>query len=132
MHAFSHLHWDQKLKFNGLTLNQKHGLFTWSTTTLKTWSLYRGQMNGKTQGRNKLGRITQEVVIWRGSPRQVWLYIYIYIYIYIMNIRDLCCLMCSMTTTMADYWITGNRKTLWWTLSPLLNIFYCNLKNSLF
>ena len=40
-----------------------------STTTLKTWSLvaldrgllYRGQMNGKTQGRNKLGRITQEV-----------------------------------------------------------------------
>ena len=24
-------------------------------------------MNGKTQGRNKLGQITQEVVIWRGS-----------------------------------------------------------------
>ena len=50
-----------------------------STTTLKTWSLvaldrgslYRGQMNGKTQGRNKLGRITQEVVIWRGLLRQV-------------------------------------------------------------
>jgi hypothetical protein len=50
-----------------------------STTTLKTWSLvaldrgllYRGQMNGKTQGRNKLGWITQEVVIWRGSLRQV-------------------------------------------------------------
>jgi hypothetical protein len=40
-----------------------------STTTLKTWSLYRGQMNGKMQGRNKLGRITQEVVIWRGSLR---------------------------------------------------------------
>ena len=42
-----------------------------STTTLKTWSLvaldrgslYRGKMNGKTQGRNKLGRITQEVVM---------------------------------------------------------------------
>ena len=54
-----------------------------STTTLKTWSLvaldrgllYRGQMNGKTQGRNKLGWITQEVVIWRGSLRQVWLYL---------------------------------------------------------
>ena len=46
------------------------------TTTLKTWSLdrgslYRGQMNGKTQRRNKLGRITQEVVIWRGTLRQV-------------------------------------------------------------
>jgi hypothetical protein len=38
------------------------------------WSLRLNlTQHGKTLGRNKWGRLTKKVVIWRGSLRQVWL-----------------------------------------------------------
>ena len=50
-------------------------IFTQRTRSLDRGSLYKGRMHRKTQGRNKYGRLTKEVVIYRGSLRQVWLYI---------------------------------------------------------
>ena len=105
-----------------------------STTTLKTWSLvaidrgslYRGQMNGKMQGRNNFGRIAQEVAIWRGSLRQVWLYVKwkckngLILFIFIQNLPK-SCVSSQLTSLLKIY------PNLVWVRSQLFLVFFQSL-----
>ena len=101
-------------------------LKTWSLVALDRGSLYRGQMNGKTQGRNKLGRITQEVVIWRGSLRQVWLYVKwkckngLILFIFIQNLPKSCA-SSQLTSLLKIY------PNLVWVRSQLFLVFFQSL-----